>query len=847
MPPVKGPLDKSSPESSSDPPSKQRKRPGRVPVSCAECRRLKLRCDRKVPCETCVKRGCAALCPDGSLITGGKGTRQAVADVEDLKKQIDQLQSRSNALETALKTLQAAVSDEPHPLLTDNPDLHMLACCSDSPSADTMSQESSSLSVDEEDALDAFGTLTLGPRGETRFFGQTSRSEYLIHAPERLSTSEVRFPRLTKELVDEAYKELDVPCTSREIGVEAMKLLPPLSQACQLCESFLEFGKYVWYPIPRQYLFDDIVGKVYQHWKDKSHCNIAATHQLALMWIVYALATLMDPKSPPFSVEAHEYYLLSRLCLRYAPPAHDTTLTATQTMIYMAQYLEMSDCEPAHTQSHKAWMQIGHAVKLGHSIGLHMSSCRWRLGEETTLQRNRVFWQLFFQDTWLSFGFGRPPSINLAFVDCELPSDGAGPADQDKRELGFHVWSWQYTKLFHTIMITAFGAKAANYAKVMEMDKHVRDFPVPPWLRVQCGATEVPPPTPALTMQRCLATLYKEMTLLNLHRQYFSQALNDMPQDPLRHRFGPSVMAIYRSAWRIFATVRCGHRSIPGIISRIGLVWSYALAGSIVMCLIIVRAPTSNLAKASLAELGKLCDLFEEAAPQSQIVANNLEVVRKLRKQANDAVNKVHAAEDTARIHTELDRLGGKTYLICPTDERRMDCPDRPHTPKTGYGASYDPPVQPEMIHPALMQDMRAFEVNGLGQDNDQAGMFNLDFPSTGAAFDQADMDFGSFPDFDVVAAAMASSVPTAGNSGTPVRSAGAGPDVWMNGNRHGAPTGDGLSGMHGVNGVNGANGVNRVNGVHSTGSNGNMGAGVSSGPPVLDATWQAFVEQLGF
>ncbi|KAI0778884.1 hypothetical protein BD413DRAFT_512605 [Trametes elegans] len=59
MPPVKE-------KDNHDGEPRQRKRPGRVPVSCAECRRLKLRCDRKVPCETCTKRGCAALCPDGT-------------------------------------------------------------------------------------------------------------------------------------------------------------------------------------------------------------------------------------------------------------------------------------------------------------------------------------------------------------------------------------------------------------------------------------------------------------------------------------------------------------------------------------------------------------------------------------------------------------------------------------------------------------------------------------------------------------------------------------------------------------------------------------------------------------
>ena len=91
----------------------------------------------------------------------GVAYRQAVADVEELKKKIDQLQTRSNALESALKTLQSAVSDDPHPLLQDNPG-PMAMCpgaspCIDSPSsANGDSQQA--LTAEEEDALDAFGT-----------------------------------------------------------------------------------------------------------------------------------------------------------------------------------------------------------------------------------------------------------------------------------------------------------------------------------------------------------------------------------------------------------------------------------------------------------------------------------------------------------------------------------------------------------------------------------------------------------------------------------------------------------------------------------------------------------------
>lgn len=34
-----------------------------------------------------------------------------------------------------------------------------------------------------------------------------------------------------------------------------------------------------------------------------------------------------------------------------------------------------------------------------------------------------------------SFGFGRPPSINLAYVDCEIPSGDLDPLEPEKSEV----------------------------------------------------------------------------------------------------------------------------------------------------------------------------------------------------------------------------------------------------------------------------------------------------------------------------------------------------------------------------------------------------------------------------
>lgn len=53
----------------------------------------------------------------------------------------------------------------------------------------------------------------------------------------------------------------------------------------------------------------------------------------------------------------------------------------------------------------------------------------------------------------------------------------------------------------------------------MELDRKVRDFPVPSSLRVQCGAVEDPAPTTALNEQRLLATLLKETSE---HPPFFS-------------------------------------------------------------------------------------------------------------------------------------------------------------------------------------------------------------------------------------------------------------------------------------------------------------------------------------
>ncbi|KAF9077224.1 hypothetical protein BDP27DRAFT_1208913, partial [Rhodocollybia butyracea] len=86
-------------------------------ISCAECRRLKIRCGGHVPCPACVERGCQALCPNGT-IPPGQGNFVLAATVDHPHHKLAKLEAHMHALEDALAIVQTAYNLSPHPLLS---------------------------------------------------------------------------------------------------------------------------------------------------------------------------------------------------------------------------------------------------------------------------------------------------------------------------------------------------------------------------------------------------------------------------------------------------------------------------------------------------------------------------------------------------------------------------------------------------------------------------------------------------------------------------------------------------------------------------------------------------------
>jgi len=143
----------------------------------------------------------------------------------------------------------------------------------------------------------------------------------------------------------------------------------------------------------------------------------------------------------------------------------------------------------------------------------------------------------------------------------------------------------------------AFGAKMPTYATVVQLDRKMRTFPVPPILQIAgFGSVETRhsgfPDTIMLILQRHIVLALREMSectrrlglfkcsfagidLLYLHRSFFARAISDHPKDPLGSPYGTSVIAAYRSAGSLVALMRNLHTQLKVPSERMWFLWTH--------------------------------------------------------------------------------------------------------------------------------------------------------------------------------------------------------------------------------------------------------------------------------
>ncbi|KAI0741469.1 hypothetical protein C8Q80DRAFT_1109932 [Daedaleopsis nitida] len=662
-------------------------------LSCAECRRLKLRCSRVFPCASCVKKGCAAICPDGSLTTG-KGNRFVLANTEELHDKITILANRVRALEDALQDTYGQISNNQHPLLSE--ELRALKRPLERSSPEEQAQEQ------EQEIVESInvGSLSITESGHAKFYGGMANAWYLLQN-EAGSDEEEESPQL--------QLPTDIPWLSHTfpfytavneaaagIRNSVLSSLPDHAKARQLVDIYYKHAAWMYTPIPEAE-FEEIFSRVYDQRMESDPAPMDS-HRIAVLCLVLGLGALLDLDKPYLSAEAMRYYQLGRAALSLDSILESQSIPAIQALILMCHYMFLSFVEGPR------WALMGLAVKLAQSV--NRDSGRWNLDSTETFRRRTLFYELYTYDSWQSLTYGRPPSFATAFVDCQMPQETV-KNDQGETEMTFAAWKHRFSsKCLSVVHEQAFGAKVPRYHLISELDKKVRDFYVPPSLRVPgfSGASlegaHVQPPV-ELTMQRYIAFAIKEITLLYLHRGFFAKAMEDHPGDPLGSKYAPSVLAAYNSACSFVGLIRSLHSQHPGLTERMWFLFTHVFSCAIVLGSIATKCPSMALAPSALSNLDSALHLFNDVSGNAR-AAKVLPVLRKLKARALAAKQSLSnisppgitpstsSAAESPTVKEEDEEfaaLGGKTRLV----SRKSPAHSQPSSPQDEPEQSMSP------------------------------------------------------------------------------------------------------------------------------------------------------------
>ena len=178
-----------------------------------------------------------------------------------------------------------------------------------------------------------------------------------------------------------------------------------------------------------------------------------------------------------------------------------------------------------------------------------------------------------------------------------------------------YVWSvnaWKHrfsSECMAAVHDQVFGARTPTYATILQLDRKLRAYQVPPALQIAgFGGTSSESHTGSyaesipLTLQRHIVLAIREISqrpflrylwlhslttltdLLYMHRGFFAHALNNYPKDPLGSPYGTSVIAAYRSAVSLVGLMRNLHSQQQAAMERMWFLWTHMF--SCAVCLL---------------------------------------------------------------------------------------------------------------------------------------------------------------------------------------------------------------------------------------------------------------------
>ncbi|GAA5820480.1 hypothetical protein JCM3770_005543 [Rhodotorula araucariae] len=630
----------------------------RQALSCAECRRLKLKCDRVFPCSACRKRDCADICPVGTAKPPGRAVRIA-AEFGALLRRVDELESIVRELGAAERIPAPLNLEEATKRSTSITKALEAEIERGDRGAGAVGGAQENAAHKEDDLVDAegedeeeanedavqsvlvgIGSLSIAESGRTRFLGTSAGSAYYYEENGAHDTDSVHSSSLDESLADDItrlpYIQLG---TAYPKGSELERLrgyLPDEADGRLLSENYWKYLSFQFTPIEEDVFWNDYLPSAYT-----SHDPHGT--KLAAVFIILSLGCLFDPAAPATpNADAHHYFVLAHNTLAASRFLANSTLAGIQTLQLSANFL--LNYHDFHQGAETLWPVLGMASRMLVTQGLHRDGVNFGLTGAELNRRRRVFYELITLERMQSFISGRPYTLQNAHFDTAMPDD----ADAYQRQ------KWNIGLLIGKVIDRAFSVATPSYATILALDQELRELvketpaewrsgalPADAFVSKPSGIPQLPPlpdePSEHDLVFRMRAHTLDQMfsqVLFYLHKPAFAQALLKNSDEPLRSPWAASVAAVSLETAVYLLAVAKSWNGLHPICTRWWHIYFHAFAASVAQSSLVIKSPRSMLAPHAWSQLNEAVAIFEAAGASGAPVAAFVPRLRLLRDKA---------------------------------------------------------------------------------------------------------------------------------------------------------------------------------------------------------------------
>ncbi|KAF7977369.1 hypothetical protein HWV62_3967 [Athelia sp. TMB] len=558
--------------------------------------------------------------------------------------------------------------------------------------------------------MEAFGTLTISDSGQSRYFGPSVAGSETdgepasgVYKPETAAPELLNNLAAAESFMDGGYaSDSDI---FKSAMVMLLDALPSSMRASSLCETYLENTSWHCRLVKRQDLFGDFLAPIYNVKRDCGYSNgkeVAqiSPHKLAFLFLVFAQGALTDLTLPAYNEEAEAYHHYARAALALRSLINAPTVETVQAMVLMAHY--RSGMVERYSRD-GIWVLVSMSYR---------DPTRWHMDEKAIECRRRVFWEVYSADLMNSGLLGRPPSIELSYVDCAFPND---EEDSDAQRVN---WVSQLVRdVYAPVFKMTLAAAPPNYKSILELDRKVREMIPPPGLQALMPHTKDSGEyiSPGVYMKRFFLSHFRSTSMLFIHKCFFTQALLDYPENPLRSVYATSFLAAYRAASAIIRAAVSLISGFPALFLRWGPIWGQLFSSALIVGSTATKAPSSSVASSAFEELTIAVKLFERGAETSERARTGLDILKKIKEKASLALSHHRSGNGSPFLNSpgetaELALFGGQTRLPIDTKSTPLSHVQQPEVlsvRQTSYPAFKESNSAPMPdIHPSLFQHM---------------------------------------------------------------------------------------------------------------------------------------------